>query len=447
MIADPREYIDQARIAIGALAEIRSAAVSLSQRKTSGYRGSGSGNSLEPTNERDYGLRLWIQKPDGHCYFALFALGDPKKLRSEIEAVHRNDQWKFADKDWPFNVIENDVYRGETSYRDPQIDIVDPQEVSGRFANLARRLSEAVAVPIQDKAIEEYLFRYRMIENEEYLWTTGSKRPVKHSSSRFIIDLQIKIHGVWVSEGFEESQFLNLDWRKISDWANRWLSLLTPSSATFTDLKKEKHIYFSNYATKQICHALHKWTLTQLKYGREDLILEQTKKYPLSKLVTLYDNPREPKVCGRRIWEGRGRYASGVKFWDEGKWVLPSANVLPTRSRGTSDLPEPTLCNLVFAPGRSDYVDLLARGPTGLWIPSLTNVSISNDATISAEGFCALYDAKKYSVSPQGNVKLMAPIFSLLSNIEDVGRHLQWYHSIGTSDWLVNSDAFELEPV
>ncbi|HVJ65587.1 MAG TPA: metallopeptidase TldD-related protein [Bdellovibrionota bacterium] len=443
MILDTREYLDQARIAVGSLTDIRSAAIFLSQRRTSGFRGSSTGNSIEPTSERDYGLRIWVQKADGECYFSLFPLGDPKQLASEIKSVHDAGRWVHASATWPFGEIEEDCYRLETSYRDPQIDIIEPSEVQGRFNNLAKRLREAIAEPIQNKVIDEYLFRYRMIENEECLWTTGSRRPITHSSSRFVIDLQVKIGGIWVCEGFEEAQFLNLDWSRVSNWAKRWISrLAVPQSAWRTG--KNEGIYFSNYATKQICFATHKWVLNQLKYGREKNIIEHTKRHPMSKLVSMYDNPREPKVCGRRIWEGRGHFATGTKFWEEGQWAFSSVENLPTRSRGTSELPEPTLCNLVFAPGKSDYVDIFAKSPRGLWIPSLVNASVSPDGIFTAEAFVASYDEAR-RVYPRGNVKLMAPLFSILENIEDVGRHLQWYHSIGTSDWLVNGKCFNIE--
>ncbi len=442
MILEPREYLDQARMALGSLSEIKSAAIFLSQRKTSGLRGSSANNTIEPTSERDYGLRVWIQKSDGHCYFGLFPLGDPKQLISEIKGVHESNRWIRAAETWPFDVIDEDCYRAETSYRDPQINIVEPSEVFGRFNNLAKRLHKAIAIPLRERVIEEYLFRYRMIENEECLWTTDSRRPITHASSRFIIDVQIKIQGVWVCEGFEEAQFLNLDWTKVSNWARRWISKLCLNTSAKS--RKDDNIYFSNYATKQICFATHKWLLGRLKYGKEKDIAAASEKYKLGKLVSMYDNPREPKVCGRRVWEGRGHFATGTKFWDEGQWVFSSSKNLPTRSRGTSNLPDPTLCNLVFAPGKSDYVDILAHSPTGLWVPSLNNATVSEDGIFSAEGFSAQYDVN-LNVLPRGNVKLMAPLFSLLANIEDVGRHLQWYHSIGTSDWLVNSKAFKIE--
>lgn len=441
MILDPLDYIENARLALGSLNNIKSSAIFFSQRKTSGYRGSSLGEQIDPSNERDYGLRVWIEKPTGGCYFALLPLGDPKQLRSEISSLHKADRWKHVSDSWPFVEIEEECYLQETSYRDTMIDIIDPKEVEGRFHNLSKRLQDSISIPIKKGSIDEYLFKYRMIENEEYLWTSGSRRAISHKSSRFLIDIQVKTMGTWIGEGFEEARFLNLDWRKVSSWANRWVSRLSLGAPQ--EPKNSSHIYFSNYATKQICFAIHKWLLNQIKYKNLTLIENLSNHKPLNKFISLYDNPREPKVCGRRVWEGRGFFASGTKFWDEGKWVFRSEKDLPTRARGTTDIPEPTLCNLVFSPGKSDYVDTLAKAPKGFWIPSLSNAEISQDGIFSSYGFMAHYDSK-LNVFPTGNVKLMAPLFDLLANIEDVGRHLQWYHSIGTSDWLVNSSAFKI---
>lgn len=442
MIRDPQEYVENARLALGTLTNVKACSVFLSQRKTSGFRGSSTGEQIDPSNDRDYGLRLWIQKDDGQCYFALLPLGDAKQLRSEIKSLHQGDHWKLVAKEWPFSPIDEECYRNETSYRDPQIDIVELSEVEGRFRNLARRLREATAAPIRSGLIEEYVFKYRMIENEECFWTTGSRRPISHQSSRFVIDMQAKVHGFWLGEGFEEAQFLNLDWTKVSNWAKRWISRLSINSVS--QPLDRSHVYFSNYATKQICSAIHKWLLNQIKYQKQDRVAQLTREAGLSRAVSLYDNPREPKVCGRRVWEGRGHFAHGTKFWEDGKWVFDSRAALPTRSRGTTALPEPTLCNLVFAPGKSDYVDTFAKSPEGIWIPSLAGADVSEDGIFTAQGFLASYDSQK-NVYPEGNVKLMAPLFSMLANIVDVGRHLQWYHSIGTSDWLLKSECFKFE--
>lgn len=442
MILDPLEYIENARLAIGTLPDVSASAIFLSQRKTSGFRGSSSGHQVDSADDRDYGLRVWIQKKDGNCYFSLFALGDPKRLRTEIKSVDANHRWVQASTQWPFFTIDEECYRTETSYRDPQIDIVENTEVENRFKNLGKRLREATATPIKNGVIDEYFFKYRMIENEEYLWTSGSRRVIMHESSRFIIEVHVKVKGVWVAEGFEEAQFLNLDWTKVSNWAKRWIARLSISSDIISIDKP--HVYISNYATKQICQAIHRWLLNKIKYNQQNLVSEASKNTHLSPFVSMYDDPREPKVCGRRVWEGRGRFAHGVKYWEEGRWVFSTSEDIPTRARGTHNLPEPTLCNLVFAPGKSDYVDLFAKAPEGLWIPSLAQVEISEDGTFSAQGFMATYDSKK-NVLPVGNVKVMAPLFSMLSNIVDVGRHLQWYHSIGTADWLLNSGAFKIE--
>jgi len=444
MLIEPAELIENTRIGLGHLKNIQKSAIFLNQRRLNGHKFTSKLKKSEDINEHDRGLRVWIQR-ENKTYFYFFPIQSPQQQISQLKNLDQNSAWRVLNIKWPFEEISSESLKYETSFKDSQISVVDSEEILQRFENLRLRMDKNTSKALKNKVIDSYQLRFRHVENEEYLWTNGSKRSISHTSSRYLIDAHMSLMDSTLCKGHEEAKFFNLDWSKASRWTEDWFSTFNTSGSS-EDPAKFSHTFFSDYATKQLSYAVQSWivkTKNPLPFG--DAILNNN--HVPNRFVNIYDNPGEAQVCGRRVWDARGTMAKPIKYFDQGEWSLEDKSDIPTRIRGTQKYPEPTLCNLVFAPGRSDRVDLMAKSKKGLWISSFEDFDVDEGGVFQGKALASVYNMNPRFVSPIGIVKIVAPLKQVLGNIEDVARHLQWYHSIGSSDWLVSNEGINISLV